>query len=100
MNFDKGKLPDPNYRARGRIVLGKKNSQITKYAFSFSPTNRSRSIRRNLKKLLNRKTRLRGQKNRSYLIRSFYDFIIIFVVINATSHNVLDSFILKTRTTI
>ena len=93
-------LPDPNHRARGGDFLGKQNSRITKYAFPFSPTNRSQSIRRNLKKSLNRKTHLRGQKNRSYLIQSFYDFIIIFVVINAASHNVLDSFILKTRTTI
>ena len=96
----RAKLPDRNHRARGRNFLGKENSRITKYSFSFSPTNRTQSIRRNLKKPLNRKTRMRGQKNHSYLIQSFYDFIIIFVVINAASHNVLDSFILKTRTSI
>ena len=93
-------LPDSNHRVRGRNFLGKENSRITKYSFSFSPTNRTQSIRRNLKKPLNRKTRMRGQKNHSYLIQSFYDYIIIFVIINAASHNVLDSFILKTRTTI
>ena len=30
-------LPDSNHRARGRNVLGKENSRITKYAFSFHP---------------------------------------------------------------
>ena len=103
MNFEKGKIYMTQSQDQGEKFSGQKKSQINKYAFSFSSTNRTQSIWRNLKKSLNRKTRfksqntLRGQKNRSYLIQSCYDFIIIFVVINAASQN---SFILKTRTTI